>query len=42
MVWSPHYGHISIHDGICTTIMQGMIEGVLKRGRPKNQWLDNI
>ena len=30
------YGHISIHEGLCKTIMQGIVEGVRKRGRPSN------
>ena len=28
------YGHIFRHDGFYKTIMQGVVEGVCKRGRP--------
>ena len=35
MTQAKMHGHISKYDGLYTTIMQGMVEGVCKRGRPK-------
>ena len=34
--------HVSRHDNLCKTIMQGSVEGTRKQGRPKSQWIDNI
>ena len=34
--------HVSRHDGLCKTIMQGAVEGIGKQGRPKMNWMDNI
>ena len=36
------YGHISRHDGLSKAIMQGIVEGSRKQGRPKSQWFNNI
>ena len=36
------FGHISRHDNLCKTIMQGAVEGSRIRGRPKQKWIDNI
>ena len=36
------FGHVSRHDGLCNTIMQGAVEGIRKQGRPKMNWMDNI
>ena len=30
------YGHISKHDGLSKTIMQGIVEGARNQGRPKS------
>ena len=36
------FGHISRHDNLCKTIMQGAVEGSRIRGRLKQKWIDNI
>ena len=36
------YGNISRHDDLRKTIMQGIVEGSRKQGRPKSQWFNNI
>ena len=36
------FGHVSRHDNLCKTIMQGSVEETRKQGRPKSQWIDNI
>ena len=36
------FGHVSRHDNLCKTKMQGYVEGTRKQGRPKSQWIDNI
>ena len=36
------YGYISRHDGLSKAIMQGIVEGSRKQGRPKSQWFNNI
>ena len=35
------FGHISVHDNLCKTIILGAVEGS-NRGRPKQKWIDNI
>ena len=34
--------HISRHDNLCKTIMQGSVDGSRIRGCPKQKWIDNI
>ena len=36
------FGHITRHDSIPKTILQGYVEGNIKRGRPKKNWLNDI
>ena len=36
------YGHISRHEGLIKTIMQGIVEDSRKQDRPKSQWFNNI
>ena len=36
------FGHITRHDSISKTILQGYVEGNRKRGRSKKNWLNDI
>ena len=36
------YGHIIIHVNLGKTILQGMVEGNCKCGRPKIKWFNDI
>ena len=36
------FGHVIRSNCISITILQGSIEGIRRRGRPKMQWQDNI
>ena len=36
------FGHITRHDSMSKTILQGYVEGNRKRGRPKKHWLNVI
>ena len=36
------FGHITRHDSMSKTILQGYVEGNGKRGRPKKNWLNDI
>ena len=36
------YGHITCHDSLAKTILQGTVEGGRKRGKPRKSWLSNI
>ena len=36
------YGHIIRYDNLRKTILQGMVEGNRKCGRPKRKWIDDI
>ena len=36
------FGHITRHDSLCKTIMQGTVEGGRRRGRQHKSWSDNI
>ena len=36
------YGHITRHDSLAKTILQGIVEGGRKRGKPRKSWLSNI
>ena len=36
------YGHVSCHDSLSKTILQGTVEGKRKRGRQRKSWIDNI
>ena len=36
------FGHITRHDSMSKTIIQGYVEGNRKRGRPKKNWLNDI
>ena len=37
-----YFGHITRHQCLQKNIMQGMVEGKRKRGRPPASWLDDI
>ncbi len=39
-----YFGHISRRkgDNLEKVIMQGMVEGTRKRGRPRSRWIDQI
>ena len=34
--------HVTRHDSLCKTVMQGTVEGGCNRGRPRKNWMDNI
>ena len=36
------FGHVSRHDTLSKTILQGTVEGGRRRGRQRKSWLDNI
>ena len=36
------FGHTSRHNSITKTILQGMVEGSRKRGRPKRKYIDDV
>jgi len=36
------YGHVTRHNTLSKTIMQGVMEGTRRRGRPKKSWDNNI
>ena len=36
------YGHVSRHDTLSKTILQGTVEGGRKRGRQRKSWSDNV
>jgi len=36
------YGHVTHHDSLSKTILQGYMDGKRKRGRPRKTWIDNI
>ena len=36
------YGYAIRHDNLSKTILQGMVEGNRKCGRPKRKWTDDI
>ena len=36
------FGHITRHDSMSKTILQGYVEGNRKRVRPKKNWLNDI
>ena len=36
------FGHITRHDSLCKTIMQGTVEGGRRRGRQRKSWSDNV
>ena len=35
-------GHVTSHDSLSKTILQGTLEGGRRRGRQRNCWMDNI
>ena len=39
MIW---FGHVTRHDSLCKTIMQGTVEGGRRRGRQRKSWSDNV
>ena len=39
LIW---FGHVTRHDCLCKTIMQGTVEGGRRRGRQRKSWSDNI
>ena len=36
------FGHVTRHDGLCKTVLQGTVEGERGRGRPRKTWTDNV
>ena len=36
------FGHVTRHDSLAKTIMQGTIHGGRRRGRQKKSWMENI
>ena len=36
------FGHVTRHDSLSKTILQGTVSGGRKRGRPRKAWLNNI
>ena len=36
------YGHISRHDSLSKTILQGTVESKQRRGCPRKSWSDNV
>ena len=36
------FGHVTRHDSLSKTILQGTVEGWRRRGRQKKSWIDNI
>ncbi|GFR93520.1 retrovirus-related Pol polyprotein LINE-1 [Elysia marginata] len=36
------FGHVTRHDSLSKTILQGIVEGKRRRGRQKKAWCDNI
>ena len=36
------FGHTSRHNSITKTILQGMVEGSRKRGKPKRKYIDDV
>ena len=36
------FGHVTRHDGLCKTVLQGTVEGARGKGRPRKSWTDNI
>ena len=36
------FGHVTRHDSLCKTIMQGTVEGGRRRGRQRKSWSDNV
>ena len=39
MAW---FGHVTRHQNMSKTILQGTVPGARKRGRQRKQWMDNI
>ena len=36
------FGHVTRHDSLCKTILQGTLEGARRRGRQRKSWTDNV
>ncbi|GFS07296.1 endonuclease-reverse transcriptase [Elysia marginata] len=36
------FGHVTRHDSLSKTVLQGTVEGKRRRGRQKKAWCDNI
>ena len=36
------YGHVTRSDGLTNMILHGTVEGIRRRGGPRNSWIDNI
>ena len=36
------FGHVTRHNSLAKTILQGSVHGQRKRGRPRKAWFDNI
>ena len=36
------FGHVTRHDSLCKTILQGTLEGRRRLGRQRKCWMDNI
>ena len=37
-----YFGHVTRHDGLEKTIMQGMVVGKRSRGKPRQRWEKDI
>ena len=37
-----YYGHVRRHDSLQKHLLEGRLEGIRPRGRPRTTWLDNI
>ena len=37
-----YFGHVTRHNGLETTIMQGMVAGKRSRGKPRQRWENDI
>ena len=37
-----YFGHLKRHDSLQRNVMEGMVEGKRRRGRPKRTWEDDI
>ena len=36
------FGHVTLHDSLSSTILQGTLEGERRLGRQRKYWTDNI
>ena len=36
------FGHVTRHDSLCKTVLQGTLEGGRRRGRQRKNWMDIV